>query len=124
VARHADGRAANAFESVLRALAIDEGLDVVPQKPLREPGFVARPDLTDEKRGVIIEADSFEWHGSRSALRRDCRRYNAMVLAGWRVLRFAWEDVMHDQAYVRSVLRGLTGPPGRTKVARNASIAA
>jgi very-short-patch-repair endonuclease len=118
VARHADGRADNPFESVLRALAIEEGLDVIPQLTLRERGLVARPDLVDEKRGLILEADSFEWHGGRAALRRDCRRYNAMVLAGWLVLRFAWEDVVHDQDYVRSVLRALTRPPARTEVGR------
>lgn len=118
VARYADGRAANPFESVLRALAIEAGLEVVPQITLREPGLVARPDLVDEQRGLILEADSFEWHGSRAALRRDCRRYNAMVLAGWQVLRFAWEDVMHSQPYVRSVLRGFTRPPGRTEGSR------
>jgi hypothetical protein len=31
-------------------------------------------------------------------------RYNLMVINGWLVLRFAWEDVMFDQEYVRSVL--------------------
>lgn len=124
VAAHADGRAANPFESVLRALAIDEGLDVEPQVPLWESGVRARPDLTDEKRGLILEADSFEWHGSRAALKRDCRRYTAMIVAGWRVLRFSWEDVMHDQDYVRSVLRAVARPPGRTEVARSRSSAA
>src|SRR6478735_10655749 len=118
VAAHADSRAANAFESVLRALAIEEGLAVQPQLKLDLSGMRVRPDLTDEHRDLILEADSFEWHGHRASLRRDCRRYNAMVLAGWRVIRFAWEDVMHDQEYVRTVLRALARPPGRTEVSR------
>ena len=124
VAAHADGRAANPFESVLRALAIEAGLDVVPQVSLWDRGVRARPDLVDELRGLILEADSFEWHGSRAALRRDCRRYTAMVVAGWRVLRFAWEDVMHDQEYVRAVLAAVARPPGRTQVPPRASRAA
>ncbi len=124
VAACADWRAANPFESVLRALAIESGLQVEPQVPLRDVGGYARPDMVDEKRGLVLEADSFEWHGSRAALKRDCRRYTAMVVAGWRVLRFAWEDVMHDQDYVRSVLRAVAGPPERTQVARRSRRAA
>jgi very-short-patch-repair endonuclease len=65
---------------------------------------VLRPDLVDRDRRLVVEADSFSWHGSRSALRRDCRRYNRLVLLGYVVLRFAWEDVMHDAPSVRAVL--------------------
>ena len=114
VAAYADGRAANPFESVLRALAIEEGLQVTPQLTLGLVDGPARPDLVDEARRLILEADSFEWHGGRAALRRDCRRYNAMVLAGWTVLRFAWEDVIHAQEHVRAVLRAAAALPGRT----------
>ena len=68
------------------------------------PGLRLRPDLVDEDLSVVLEADSFEWHGDRAALRRDARRYNVMVVNGWLVLRFAWEDVMFDQDHVHSVL--------------------
>ncbi|MGZ4450486.1 MAG: DUF559 domain-containing protein [Nocardioides sp.] len=105
VAAVASGLAANPFESVLRAIALDvPGLTVVPQVPIRTRGFSVQPDLVDEVRRVVLEADSFAWHGSRSALRDDARRYNNLVARGWTVLRFAWEDVMHDPAYVRRVL--------------------
>ena len=53
---------------------------------------------------MVLEADSFEWHGDRAALRRDAKRYNLLVVEGWLVLRFAWEDVMFDPDYVRQVL--------------------
>lgn len=113
VAAHARAEAANPFESVLRAIAIDVlGLNVRPQVVL--PGTNTRPDLVDEDLRIILEADSFEWHGSRAALRRDARRYNQMVVDGWMVLRFAWEDVMHDQDSVRSVL--IAAVDRRTKV--------
>ena len=105
VARLADGRAANPFESVLRAIVIDiKGLDVVPQWPITAPGFFARPDLVDESSRLVLEADSHTWHSSRQALRRDCRRYNELVLLGWTVLRFTWEDVMHHPDLVRGDL--------------------
>ena len=37
---------------------------------------------------MVLEAESFEWHSSRQALRRDARRYNLLVIDGWIVLRF------------------------------------
>jgi very-short-patch-repair endonuclease len=121
VAARADGRAANPFESVLRAIAIDEGLQVTPQLVVHIRDGEVRPDLVDQERGLVLEADSFEWHGSRSALRRDCRRYNALVQDGWIVLRFAWEDVMHDQDYVRAVLRSFARTATRTQRGRHRS---
>jgi very-short-patch-repair endonuclease len=110
VAEHADGRAANPFESVLRAIALEvPGLDVEPQVQIR--GGLAldvRPDLVDHRLRIVLEADSFAWHGDRAALRRDARRYDLLVANGWLVLRFAWEDVMHDPGWVRSMLIATT----------------
>lgn len=108
VAREATDRAANPFESVLRAIALDvPGLDVRPQVLLVDKPFPVRPDLVDDRLRVAIEADSFEWHGSREALRRDCRRYTLLALNGWRVVRFSWEDVMFNAGYVRQVLTSI-----------------
>ena len=105
VAEHASGRAANPFESVLRAISLDvSGLHLEPQVVLDEDGFSGRPDLVDLDRRIVVEADSFEFHGHRAALRRDCERYNALALRGWLVLRFSWEHVMHDPRYVRESL--------------------
>jgi len=104
VARAADGRAANPFESVLRALALDAGLSVEPQQWI---GCIGRADLVDHGRKVAIEADSFEFHSERADLRRDVRRYTGFVRLGYRLVRFTWEDVMFDQDYVLAVLRDL-----------------
>jgi very-short-patch-repair endonuclease len=106
VAAHADGRSANPFESVLRAIAIEvPGLEVEPQVRITgDLGLRARVDLADRRLRIVIEADSFEWHGDRAALRRDSRRYDLLVVDGWVVLRFCWEDVMHDPDFVRAVL--------------------
>lgn len=106
VAAEARAEAANPFESALRAIALDvPGLRVRPQVPIFAPAeFLGRPDLVDEDLGILLEADSFEWHGDRAALRNDARRYDAFVVHGWLVLRFAWEDVMFDPAWVRAIL--------------------
>lgn len=106
--RHADARAANPFESALRSIAMQvEGLEVQPQLTLHGSRQVARPDLVDLALRVLIEADSFGWHGDRAALRRDARRYNHFTADGWLVLRFTWEDVMYDRDYVLDVLRAV-----------------
>ena len=109
IAAHADGRAANPFESVLRAIALEaQGLHVEPQVRIRgRLALDVRPDLVDRRLRIVLEADSFEWHGDRAALRRDARRYDLLVANGWVVLRFAWEDVMHQPEWVRSVIQAV-----------------
>lgn len=106
LAARADGRAANAFESALRVIALDvPGLRVEPQVPIRSgQQFLGRPDLMDERLGLVLEADSFEWHGDRTGLARDARRYNRLAVHGWLVLRFTWEDVMFHPDEVRDTL--------------------
>lgn len=107
VAASADARAANAFESALRAIALEvAGLLVVPQVSVRNgQQFLGRPDLVDERLGIALEADSFEWHGDRGALGRDARRYNRFTVNGWLVLRFTWEDVMFHPDEVALILQ-------------------
>lgn len=107
----ADGRAANPFESVLRAISREvPGLELVPQVTLGvaapEGGLlvIGRVDLVDATLGIVVEAESWEFHGSRAAFDRDVRRYTAMVRAGWTVVRFVWHEVMHDPDLVFAVL--------------------
>jgi very-short-patch-repair endonuclease len=101
---------------VLRAIALDvPGLDVEPQVIIDDRGFRGRPDLVDRRRRLVLEADSFEWHGSRKALKHDCARYNGLVIRGWTVLRFAWEHVMFEPDFVRQCLIAVVeGPSART----------
>jgi len=102
VAQAADGLAANPFESVLRAIALDvRGLEVVPQGPV---GPIGHADLADAVLKVAVEAESFEFHALPEAFRHDVRRYSAMTRLGWLVVRFVWEDAMSRPAYVRAVL--------------------
>ena len=102
VVRAADGRDANPFESVLRAIALGvPGLHVVAQGAV---GTIGHADLTDARLRIALEAESFEFHALAEAFRHDVRRYTAMTRLGWLVLRFLWDDVMHRPAYVRAVL--------------------
>lgn len=105
VARHADGRAANPFESVLRALALEVGLELTPQLLIAEPGLFAVVDLGSEELRLAVEADGFEVHGTRRGLRQDCRRHTELAVHAWASLRFAYEDVMFEQDWTRWTLR-------------------
>ncbi len=108
VATHADGRSANPFESALRAhcWGID-GLRLVPQSVIALPTGDVRPDLVDPDLRLVMEADSFEFHGHRSALHADTVRYNALVAQGWTVLRFSYEQVMGQPELVRSTVENV-----------------
>lgn len=111
IADLATSDAANPFESVLRAIALRvPGLRLRPQVSIRGqvPGgtrFLGRVDLADEALGIVVEADSFAWHGGHEALRRDARRYNQLVVHGWLVLRITWEEVMFEPGHVEATLR-------------------
>jgi very-short-patch-repair endonuclease len=105
VALAADHRAFNAFESCLRGLVLEAGLTgFEPQLEIRLPGRVVHVDLGDPERRLVLEAESFAHHGSRGDLVRDCERYNDLWANGWRVLRFAWEHVMFQQAWVQEIV--------------------
>ncbi|MFT4262004.1 MAG: DUF559 domain-containing protein [Nocardioides sp.] len=106
VVAYADGLAANPFESALRALAVEAGVEVVPQLPMRLGGHTVRPDLTNPILGMVLEADSWEFHGrAQRDFNRDVERYTAMTAAGWRVLRFTWKQVMFDPDHVVALIR-------------------
>lgn len=108
VAREADGRAANPFESALRAIVLEfPELSVEPQAAVATAGMTYHPDLVDRSRGLAIEAESWAWHADQQTHSRDCVRFTLMTAAGWRVLRFTWEQVMHSPAYVRRVLAAM-----------------
>lgn len=111
----ADARAANPFESVIRAIALGvPGLQVEPQGEIAGVGWV---DLLDRRLGIVIEADSFEFHGTREGLRRDVRRYTDFTRRGLAVVRFTWEEAMLEPEYVHQALVEVVGwrqrPPQR-----------
>lgn len=106
VAEVADGRAANPLESAMRAavLPVAEAA-FVPQVEIREGLFAAQVDLADDRLRLVLEADSYEFHGTKPAFEADCRRYDELVARGWRVLRFTHQQVSKDPDWVREMTR-------------------
>jgi Transcriptional regulator, AbiEi antitoxin/Protein of unknown function (DUF559) len=60
-------------------------------------------------RGLVVEADSYRWHRSPSALNDDRERDVELTLAGYRVLRFTYEQVTRRPRYVIQALRSALG---------------
>ena len=102
----ADGRAANPFESVLRAIALQiPDLAVVPQVRIDRNGrWVGRVDLADVDLKIVLEADSYEFHGEGELFEKDCVRYDELVADGWLVLRFPWTRVMTKPDWVAEMI--------------------
>lgn len=111
VLEHASPLAANPFESVLRAILVEAGIDVVPQWETTLGGVTYHPDLAEPFRALAIEANSWAHHAGKPEHDADCLRYNALVVGGWTVLRFTWEQVMFSpQAVVQTVRAALALP--------------
>ena len=91
--------------TVDRAASRYAGLSVVPQQPVELSDRTVHPDLLDVGRRLVLEADSWTYHAEKSAFVRDMVRYNALVLAGWRVLRFTRDQVMEQPDAVTESLR-------------------
>jgi very-short-patch-repair endonuclease len=69
--------------------------------PVRQQSTMRfRVDYAYADLRIAIELDGFAGHGSREAFREDRRRQNALVNAGWTVLRFTWEDMKQRPDYV------------------------
>jgi very-short-patch-repair endonuclease len=106
VAAAATSLAGSFLESMLRALLITEGIDgFEPQVLVSNGRFRARVDLGHRAARLALEADGFEFHGSRRDFAADCRRYDELVAAGWLVLRITYEQVLGDPAWVARTIR-------------------
>ncbi|MGZ8179116.1 type IV toxin-antitoxin system AbiEi family antitoxin domain-containing protein [Williamsia sp. SKLECPSW1] len=60
--------------------------------------------LFDDAR-LVVEIDGFAFHSGAEAFQRDRTRQNALVAAGWTVLRFTWADLTERPDHVIAVLR-------------------
>ncbi len=58
---------------------------------------------------LVLEADGFAYHSSRTSYRQDWRRANPLAAQGHRLLRSGYEDVVfgseHVAATISAVLR-------------------
>lgn len=45
-------------------------------------------------RRLVIEVDGYAYHSGDDRFQRDRTKQNALLAAGWRVLRFTWADLV------------------------------
>lgn len=99
---------AGVFEARMARLLAEHGLPaVVPEHEVWTDGgaFVARVDFAYPQLRLAIEVDGFAAHSGVDAFRRDRSRQNALVAAGWTVLRFTWTEVDGGAPHVASTIR-------------------
>ena len=56
---------------------------------------------------LIVEVDGFEVHGRKDMFRGDRRRDVDLILAGYRVARFTYYDIVHDSEATSLRIKGL-----------------
>lgn len=97
------GAVTSALERRVAAILRGSGL---PPFVREFPVGRCRLDFAWPDRRVAIEADGRRWHSSRNDFARDRAKHNALVAAGWRVLRVTWDDA-DDSARVVAEVTGL-----------------
>jgi Transcriptional regulator, AbiEi antitoxin/Protein of unknown function (DUF559) len=61
-------------------------------------------DFCWPSRRLVVEADSYSWHSSPSALNADRERDVQLTLAGWRSLRFTYAQVTRRRRWVAEAI--------------------
>ena len=76
-------------------------------------------DMAFERQRLAIEVDGRETHDNDDAFETDRERQNALVIAGWTVIRFTWKMITQDPDYVLWATRAaLAAADGRAPLAR------
>lgn len=105
----ADQRAESPPESRLRVRLVLAGLHPVAQYEVHGPDgrWIARLDLAVPEARLAIEYDGRQVHEREDVFRYDRQRQNALVNAGWTVLRFTAADLRRPDELVRTVRAAL-----------------
>jgi hypothetical protein len=78
----------------------------VTQYPVYVGGvLVARSDFAWPEAWLLVEIDGFRYHSASGDFQRDRDRQNALIQAGWRVLRFTVADIRNRPAHVIAEVR-------------------
>ncbi|MEV2238502.1 hypothetical protein [Micromonospora sp. NPDC049891] len=103
----ADGRAQSPLETRARLRCVDGRVppDALQLEVRDDDGYLLGVgDLGWRAPKVIAEADGQGPHDLPDAIFADRRRQNRLANAGWKILRFTWQDTL-DPAYIPWVVR-------------------
>ncbi len=100
----ADPEAGSVLESVTRVHLLLNGFTgFATQRVIRHRGRrIHRVDFRFERQRLVVEVDGRRWHADK---KRDQLIDNALVAAGWRVLRYGWGEIVHETERVLAELR-------------------
>jgi Protein of unknown function (DUF559) len=106
-----DGRSESRPESLIRVACVRAGLPTpVPQFVVVAGGeFLGRVDLAWPEAGLIVEYEGAH-HFDDLQIRRDDRRYERLVAAGWRVIRLSSADLRDIGAVIARIAEALGHP--------------
>jgi Protein of unknown function (DUF559) len=106
-----DGRSQSPPESWVRVACVRAGLPVpVPQFVVRAAGqWLGQVDLAWPEHRLIVEYEG-PHHFDELQIRRDDRRYQRLVAAGWRVIRVSAADLRDMDALVARIAAALGSP--------------
>jgi predicted transcriptional regulator of viral defense system len=77
--------------------------------PIRTGGRLFYADFCWPEMNLIVEVDSWRWHGGRNAGESDADRDQILSLAGWRIVHFTRDQVKHRADQTGQRLLALTG---------------
>lgn len=80
--------------------------------------FIAQVDLAYPRHRLAIELDSVRYHLNRESFVSDPRRRNRLMVAGWDVLTFTWDDYINRPADLVSIVAAALGPSPRQNSGR------
>jgi very-short-patch-repair endonuclease len=90
LAADTDGYTRSKAERRMRSLSTAAGLPQ-PRVNARVEGYLV--DFLWPEQRLIVEIDGYATHGDRTAFERDRRRDQALVAAGYRVIRITWRQL-------------------------------
>lgn len=108
VLEQADGRIESPGESLLGHEVRSLGLVLVPQYAVSVEGQRFRADFGVVGTRLLLEFDGKAKYADREAIFAEKRREDTLRRAGWIVVRFTWEDLMHPERVglrIRTALR-------------------
>ncbi|MGH3973982.1 MAG: DUF559 domain-containing protein [Pseudonocardiaceae bacterium] len=106
VLRQAAGGACSQAERILHQLLRGARIDGwVANHMVVLSGLEYWIDVAFVARRLAVEVDGWAWHSDVHRFAHDRRRQNALVLAGWTVLRFTWHDLTSRPQVVVAQIR-------------------
>jgi hypothetical protein len=78
--------------------------------PLSPGGIPIEADFLWREARLIVETDGRETHGTARAFEEDRRRDQRLTVAGWRVIRCTWRQVIDEPESLVYTIRTLLNP--------------